>query len=834
VSSTSSLSNTLSSGGTTSVDGLVSGLNTTDIINSLIAAERTTQDQLKSSQQKAKDQVAAYQSLNTKLASLRDAARALAGPSGWGAMTATSTNIAVATATASAGAFGGSLSFTVNNLATGSATISTNTVAALTSVITTGPLYVTAGGQALGVAMLKGGAGLSLGSHTVAVTQSSAGATKTASTALAGSVVITAGVNDTLSVNVGGAPKSYTIAAGTYSAGQLATAVQTASNGDLRASVDATGHLALATVAEGSAASVQITGGSALTDLGLTGAEVGGAASTGTDGIVTVDGTATTITDVRAGQSMALAGGVMTATLSGGLRVGSITGKNVDTGDGSLSAVINAINNASAGVSATSLQVAPGQYKLEIASTSTGTKGAESVDTSTLTGFSGFASLSTAADASITIGSGASAFDVSSSSNQVSNVLNGVTLNLTGTGTATITTTHDVATISDKVKALVDQVNTVNDEIRQDTVFDTTSLTGGVLIGDFTVRQLQSNLTNALLSTVSASATGTAASVGISIDKTGSFSFDASKFSAAYNSDPNAVTSLFQAGGSAASTSVAFASSTNATRAGSYDVRIAQAATAGVATGAVVGGGSITNGETIDLRVGGATGTVATYSAAAGASLQSIADGLNQVIGQNGFALLASVQGGALVVSTTGYGQNAAFDIRTSAVGAGQTGIAAAANVWQNHAGTNVAGTINGIAATGVGRLLQAPPADPTLSGLVLTVSATQAQVTAAGGTLDLGNFTYSPGLAQQIATVGNDAVDVVSGTLTAAINGHQSEIDDLQQQIDAWDTRLASRAAQLRQQFSDMETALSQMKQQSQWLAGQVNSLTGNSTSGK
>src|SRR5439155_9953595 len=193
-----------------------------------------------------------------------------------------------------------------------------------------------------------------------------------ASTALAATVVVTAGVNDTLAVNVGGVAKNYTIAAGTYSATQLATAVQTASNGDLHGAVDATGHLALTTVAEGGAASLLIIGGSALTDLGLTGAEVGGAASTGTDGIVTVDGSATTITDVRAGQSMALAGGVMTATLAGGLRVGSITGKTVDTGDGSLTAVINAINNANSGVSATSLQVAPGQYKLEIASTATG------------------------------------------------------------------------------------------------------------------------------------------------------------------------------------------------------------------------------------------------------------------------------------------------------------------------------------------------------------------------------------------------------------------------------------------------------------------------------
>jgi flagellar hook-associated protein 2 len=190
------------------------------------------------------------------------------------------------------------------------------------------------------------------------------------------------------------------------------------------------------------------------------------------------------------------------------------------------------------------------------------------------------------------------------------------------------------------------------------------------------------------------------------------------------------------------------------------------------------------------------------------------------------------VQGGALNISTTGYGQNASFEVRTSDISAGQTGIATLANTYEAHAGTNVVGTINGLAATGVGRLLQAPPTDPTLAGLVLTISATAAQVAGAGGTLDLGNFTYNPGFSQRLATVGNDAVDVVSGSLTAGINGHQSEIDDLQKQIEAWDTRLADKAAQLKKQFADMETALSQMKQQSQWLAGQVNSLNGSSSS--
>jgi flagellar hook-associated protein 2 len=117
------------------------------------------------------------------------------------------------------------------------------------------------------------------------------------------------------------------------------------------------------------------------------------------------------------------------------------------------------------------------------------------------------------------------------------------------------------------------------------------------------------------------------------------------------------------------------------------------------------------------------------------------------------------------------------------------------------------------------------------MSGLTLTIASTAADVAGAGGTLNLGTFTYVPGVTQRIATAGNDAVDVVSGTLTASVNGRKTLIDDLQTQIEKWDTRLAVREAYLRKQFSAMETALSSMKQQSQWLAGQIGGLMSNSS---
>lgn len=817
----------------TSIDGLVSGLNTSDLISQLIAAERLPQDRLKAQVTRARNVIKAYQALNTRLAAVRDAGASLADAAGWNLTKASSSTPSVATATTSASALTGSLSLTVDRLATSAAIVSSGSVASLSSVITSDPLLVSAGGQAYGFSALRG-TGLTLGAHTIKVTQASGAATKTGSTALAGSIVID-GTNQALRVEIDGVTENFVIAAGTYDGAGLADAIGTASGGQLTASVDGTGNLVLATTDEGSAATLRVrSGGStSLTAMGFTGGEVDGAASTGTDGVVEVDGTATTVSDVRAGVSVVLpsgTGGSVTASLSSGLELGTINAKSVSTGDGTLSAVVNAINGANAGVTASAIQIDGGQYKLQLASSASGTKGALSVDTSTLT-MGAFASIGTAQDAQVTVGTGPGAFTVSSSSNSVSNLLPGVTINLLTTGSSTVTVTRDADAVATKVANLVDKVNAALADIKTLTSYDPETGDSGILMGQFAVRQLQGSLVAALSGGVSTAAIGTAASAGISITRDGSYTFDKAKFVTAYNADPSDVAALFQRGGTAADARVSLQTATSKTQAGTYTVEITQAASQAFATGADLSGqGSlITNAETIDVRIGGATGSVVSYAAAAGESLSSIADGLNTLFAQGSHALLASVVGGALVINTTAYGASSSFEVRSSDVGGGQTRIAAAAGVYDSHAGTNVAGTIDGVAATGTGQFLTAPPTDGPLWGLSLRITATAAHVAGAGGTLALGNFEYVPGVAQRAASAGAYAVDSVSGTITNAIDGRNRTVSDLEEQISAWDRRLALRQATLRRQFSAMETALSSMRQQSNWLAGQVNQLAAN-----
>ena len=81
-------------------------------------------------------------------------------------------------------------------------------------------------------------------------------------------------------------------------------------------------------------------------------------------------------------------------------------------------------------------------------------------------------------------------------------------------------------------------------------------------------------------------------------------------------------------------------------------------------------------------------------------------------------------------------------------------------------------------------------------------------------------------GCAGRFATVGGTDSDSVDGTLTLAIKGRENTIDRLEDSIADWDVRLEMRRLTMTRQFTAMETALSQMQSQGQWLAGQIASL--------
>lgn len=101
---------------TLGIDGLVSGLQTTDLINQLMSVEANQQTLLKSKQSTASSLVTALQSLNTKVASLATAATTASTASSWAKTKATSSDTTVS-AVAGTTAQPSSLTFKVDRVA---------------------------------------------------------------------------------------------------------------------------------------------------------------------------------------------------------------------------------------------------------------------------------------------------------------------------------------------------------------------------------------------------------------------------------------------------------------------------------------------------------------------------------------------------------------------------------------------------------------------------------------------------------------------------------------------------------------------------------------------
>lgn len=120
-----------------SIDGLVTGLNTSDIIRQLMQIERQPQTRLKTQQNVAQRTIDAYRGVNTLLLSLKNLGESLTTGTAWSLAKATSSDATRVTAQATAGAKAGSLTFTVDQLAAAGMSASSGTVTGTATAVAT-------------------------------------------------------------------------------------------------------------------------------------------------------------------------------------------------------------------------------------------------------------------------------------------------------------------------------------------------------------------------------------------------------------------------------------------------------------------------------------------------------------------------------------------------------------------------------------------------------------------------------------------------------------------------------------------------------------------------
>lgn len=219
-------------------------------------------------------------------------------------------------------------------------------------------------------------------------------------------------------------------------------------------------------------------------------------------------------------------GASMTVLNADGTNRGTVT----IGGTGTLADTVNAINKSDLGLSAAAVQVSPGQYRLQVTSTTSGAEGEF-----TLGAPGEFAVSNQGKDAHLKVGTGPGAYDVYSTSNEFVGLMPGTTIKVTKPEAEV---TVDIKTDPDKVaatmQALVDAANAALTEIKKAT--STSQTTKSVLTGDYTMTRLTSQILSAVSSVVGTD--GSPGASGIELTREGLVKFDKDKFLTALAADP--------------------------------------------------------------------------------------------------------------------------------------------------------------------------------------------------------------------------------------------------------------------------------------------------------
>jgi len=131
--------------------------------------------------------------------------------------------------------------------------------------------------------------------------------------------------------------------------------------------------------------------------------------------------------------------------------------------------------------------------------------------------------------------------------------------------------------------------------------------------------------------------------------------------------------------------------------------------------------------------------------------------------------------------------------------------------------GEDVAGTIEGKAATGSGQVLTGTEGD--VEGLVIKYTGT------AEG-LDAGDIKLTLGVAELFERALYSITDSIDGYVAFKQDSIQDRVNDLEDNIEEMEARLDRKMEMMINRFVAMEIALSKIKNQSEWLTGQINAL--------
>ncbi len=422
------------------------------------------------------------------------------------------------------------------------------------------------------------------------------------------------------------------------------------------------------------------------------------------------------------------------------------------------------------------------------------------------------------------------------SSNTVDDVFEGLTLDLKGADpdkTVTVIVSEKSGDITASLGAFVEQYNSVMSVLHAQSKFNPEEDDNApLLMGDATIRQVQTSLqryVSSRISVLGADSLSSLGDLGITTDsKTGQLNFDTARLSSALSEDPLAVRRVLSRFGDVLEgNNATFVGSTSATKAGTYTVDVTQARTRAqsIATNAatkIVGGDGtiqlsfIDDGRRTNLQV------VLPENSTVNDQLAILQDTFDN----RDLDVTVFLDGDNKInIRHNQYGSNFAIEAEAldanGALSGFATGISALGDPYsstQFSEGTDLEGKFNGIDVKSDGDVLIGK------DGFAFEDLRIRVSNDFVG---EAGKLRLNDGLGSSFSNLLDSFVSL-DGILAGKINSFDSTISRLDQQISRVNERASLLETRLKKQFVNLEVTLGRLNATGEYLTQQLKTLPG------
>ncbi len=534
------------------------------------------------------------------------------------------------------------------------------------------------------------------------------------------------------------------------------------------------------------------------------------------------------------------------------IRVGSADLRTVtiDSSNNTLQGMVEAINKSDSGISASIVVDSTGggnSHRILLSASKSGTSNEISISNN-LAAASGSAvrvdfdlnnPVQAATNASITLGSGTGAISVESSTNEFSDLIAGVrldVLNASDGDEITVTVKGDNNAAVTGVTNFVNSFNSLMGQIDSLSRYNAGSGDAGILQGNRSIQSLQQKVRSAVLDSVPgvSQSLNRLTAIGVSVTDKGTLSFNAGKLQSILNGEVDGVGSaqlknLFATQADASISGIRFVLASNKTlpsETGPYQIDITQAAERASVTGSSDVAGSVvideTNRElTIGVDSANATISLKTGTFTAAELAENVQQAINESSDLKGRTVRVGLSGNKLSITSVAYGSKSAVQVESGSSLATLGFVGGEEDTGQNVAGSFI---VNGVTepTIGNGQLLTGQKGNAHTTDLQLQITLDASQITP-GVEADL---TVTRGVAANLEKVISGLVEAETGSLSILDNSFDSELTDLKTSFDRQKTLFDLQRENLIRQFVQLETAMSELTSTGNFLTAQLGAL--------